>query len=329
MIYMPNKKSIAGRPNNRIRILFVEDYFRHNVGRWVKTSDIVKALLTEYPAEYTGNAEGLYKYIYEDIKTLNERYGGIIESIRGKGYRIVERMDGITETELNLIRSLILKSKRLTRKDKESIVNKLFLEYVSIPEERTTAENIDWIIDRCLKDEPMIISFDYRVQEATKDMDFLSGLKDKYERFKVMPMHLQEDILLAYDTINGHLDTFYVSRMKKLRVETEHLREEIFNEYMNRINDDDKEYIDSYRLITFRVEKRIVPELIKDIGHPDSQHNDPTDENMCIMQIKIPKQYTYELFDRAVVNRMFTIISPDEVIEEYKAYLQEEIDKYK
>ena len=45
---MSNKRVVKGRPNNRLRLLFVEDYFRTRVGQVVATADIMADFLDEY-----------------------------------------------------------------------------------------------------------------------------------------------------------------------------------------------------------------------------------------------------------------------------------------
>ena len=331
---MSNKRVVKGRPNNRLRLLFVEDYFRTRVGQVVATADIMADFLDEYPAEYKGNAESSYKYIYEDIKAINEHYGDIIEPVRGKGFRMVERLDGISETEIAMLNTTISKSRSINRTDKEVLKRKLDPSGAGAqaePAGRTTAQNIEWIKEAIGSKEkpPKIITFDYVIQEKTADMEFLRGLEKKIKPVRAIPFYISKNLSMnAYDFETGRCEWFSLEKVERVRItkdpieiDVKKIREDYFNAY----------YAEGENFVVADLEapKNILDDLIKWFGAPISQHNTPGKEDSCIIQMKIENRKKKYLYSQLYFVDDLRIIGPDSLIEEYKEFMLAKIEKYR
>lgn len=329
---MGNKRGVKGRPNNRQRLLFVEDYFRTRVGQVVATADIMASLLDEYPADYTGNAESSYKYIYEDIKAINEHYGDIIEPVRGKGFIMVERLDGISETEISMLTTIISKSRSINKTDKEVLRRKIDPSHAGSPAEptgRTTAQNIEWIREAIGSKEkpPKIITFDYVIQEKTDDMEFLRGLQKKTKQVRAIPFYISNNLSMnAYDFETGRCEWFSLEKVERVRltkdpieIDVKKVRQEYFDDY----------YGENFVVADLEAPKNSLEAITKWLGPLISQHNSPDKEEKCIIQVKVKNTKKNYLFRDLVIRDGLYLLGPDSLIEEFKEFIKGRMERYK
>lgn len=333
---MADKEKSRGR-KTRMRALFVLEYLNSHVGKVVSASDIMEAFLEKYPFDYKEDSTSMNKYIYEDVHAL-QQFGYKVKILRGHGILMDTRSDGMTPTEVELIGTVISRSKMLAKKDKEALQDRLTGRFGVKSSGRTNIETLYKAIgehdEKGCPIHPQMISFDYLIQEETVRLDFVSSLPRKSIEIKIVPLAVilpdathSYSVLLGVDLKEKKVKPFRIDRMSKISPEGNYDKATLAGILAHQ-----KVGATSAKEtpLTVRVEilKQLLGWFIEQYGMPYTQNNNPANDETVLAEYHLSPDKVKTLFDFISRKKMVRLVGHQEAKEHYRNYLRAQIQRY-
>lgn len=322
--------------NQKQKLLYIAQYLMEN-------TDETHAVSTPQLIEYL-NSQGIKaerKSIYNDIDTLNDFGMDIIRSDEHRGgYMLASRTFELAEVKLLV--DLVQSSKFITEKKSRELISKLETltskydakamrrQVEIVGRSKTHNENIYYNVDmvHTAISQNVKIRFHYFDWDVNKNMI----LRHDGMWYEVSPWRLTWDdenyYLLAYDESTDIIKHYRVDKIVDIAL-TDTLREgkEAF-EHLDMAAFSKKTFgmfAGDEKTVRLRCENSLTGVIIDTFGTDVALRPDGAEHFIARMEVEVSTQFFGWL---AGLGNRVEIISPDEIREEYKAYLENIISRY-
>ena len=320
---------MAKTSNQKQKLILVLDYLRKNTDEthFVSTADLLEYL-------YQNGITAERKSIYDDINTLiGMGYDIIVKKGNNGGYSLVSREFELAE--LKLLVDAVQSSKFISERKSNALIKKIetltsYYEGKKLQRQvyvtnrvKTDNESVFYTIDgiHLAISEKNKISFVYMEWSLEKKL----VPRKKGIRYIVEPLYLVWDdenyYLVAKDSASGEIKHYRVDKMNSVEIEEEKFSPE-------GINTTPVEYSKTHfsmfsgneEIVTVRFKKELIGVVLDRFGKEVSII--PKDEDYFDARLKV--MVSNQFFGwLAGLGKGAKIISPNEVLEQYKALIEE------